>query len=261
MRYFLKLSYLGKNYCGWQIQPHAPSVQESLENAISTITREKVEVTGCGRTDTGVHASEYFAHVDLSQPLPLHFLDRLNKILPPDIAVAQILEVPADAHARFDAVYRAYAYQIEGRKNPFSCDTATFIYNFSELDFEKMQLAAALLLKYEQFFPFCKSNSDAHTMRCNLFRSEWEWNHHTQTAVYHIAANRFLRGMVRLIVGMCLNVGLGKLDIHSVEQALIEQKLLQPSSSAPPQGLALTAVKYPYLLEENGLIRLVSLPS
>ena len=258
MRYFLKLSYHGKNYCGWQIQPHAPSVQESLENAFFTITREKVEITGCGRTDTGVHALEYFAHVDLQQALPQHFLNRLNKVLPADIAIAQIIEVPADAHARFDAVYRAYAYQIEGRKNPFTCETASFIYNFNELDFEKMQQAAALLLKYEQFFPFCKSNSDAHTMQCSLFRSEWEWNLSAQKAVYHIAANRFLRGMVRLIVGMCLNVGSGKLQIDTVEQALIEQKLLEPSSSAPPQGLALTAIRYPYLVEENEIVRLVS---
>lgn len=258
MRYFLKLSYHGKNYCGWQVQPHAPSVQETLEQAIFTITREQIEITGCGRTDTGVHAMQYFAHTDLQNPLPEQFLSRLNKILPSDIAVEQLIEMPQDAHARFDADYRAYAYQLEGKKNPFSCETAAFIYNFDDLNFEKMQEAAALLMQYRFFFPFCKSNSDAKTMECQLYRSEWQWNLQEKTAVYHIAANRFLRGMVRLIVGMCLNVGTGKLSIETLARSLDEQQLLQPSTSAPPQGLALTEVRYPYLKQENGLFRLVS---
>lgn len=258
MRYFLRLSYHGKNYCGWQIQPHSISVQECIEKAIFTITREMVEIVGCGRTDTGVHAREYFAHVDIQEPLPEHFLNRLNKILPPDIAIAQIIEVPSSAHARFDATYRAYAYHIEGKKNPFTSEIATFTYNFNELDVKKMQEAAELLLQYREFFPFCKSNNDASTMECQLYRSEWEWDPVEKKAVYHIAANRFLRGMVRLIVGMCLNVGAGKLKIETVEAALNSQHLLQPSSSAPAHGLALTEIRYPYLHEENGIFRLVS---
>ncbi|MFZ4542921.1 MAG: tRNA pseudouridine(38-40) synthase TruA [Saprospiraceae bacterium] len=257
MRYFLKLSYHGKNYSGWQIQPHSESIQESIEKAIFTISREKIEITGCGRTDAGVHAREYFAHVDLENPLPEYFLNRLNKILPEDIAVEQLIEMPANAHARFDANYRSYTYQITGKKNPFTRDLATFIYNFDDLNFDKMQEAAALLLKYREFFPFCKSNNDANTMECQLFRSEWEFDALSKKAAYHIAANRFLRGMVRLIVGMCLNVGAGKLSLEKVEESLATQKLLQPSSSAPAHGLALTEIRYPYLQVVNGVLTLV----
>jgi tRNA pseudouridine38-40 synthase len=247
MRYFLELSYLGKNYNGWQIQPAAPSVQETIEKAIFTISREKVEITGCGRTDTGVHAKQYFAHVDLEHELPKSFLPRLNKILPQDISIHRIIEVSAEAHTRFDATHRAYEYHIEGRKNPFTQETATFIYNFADLDVEKMQVAAKLLLSYQHFAPFCKSNHDAKTMICHLSRSEWEWNAEEKKAIYHIAANRFLRGMVRLIVGMCLNVGSGKIPIADVKNALEKQTLLPKSASADPQGLFLTDIRYPYL--------------
>lgn len=257
MRYFLKLSYHGKNYSGWQIQPHSESIQESIEKAIFTISREKIEITGCGRTDAGVHAREYFAHVDLENPLPEYFLNRLNKILPEDIAIAQLIEMPASAHARFDAIYRAYAYRITGKKNPFASDTTAFIYNFDMLNFDKMQEAAVLLLKYREFFPFCKSNNDANTMECDLFRSEWEWDPVYKKATYHIAANRFLRGMVRLIVGMCLNVGAGKLSLEKVEESLVAQNLLHPSSSAPAHGLALTEIRYPYFQSKDGVITLV----
>ncbi len=247
MRYFLELSYLGKNYNGWQTQSAAPSVQETIEKAIFTITREKVEITGCGRTDTGVHAKQYFAHVDVENDLPKSFLARLNKVLPQDISIHRLIEVHAEAHTRFDATHRAYEYHIEGRKNPFTQDTATFIYNFVDLDIEKMQNAATLLLNYSEFAPFCKSNHDAKTLICHLSRSEWEWNLEEKKATYHIASNRFLRGMVRLIVGMCLNVGSGKITLADVQNALENQTILPKSTSAEPQGLFLTDIHYPYL--------------
>jgi tRNA pseudouridine38-40 synthase len=245
-RFFIELSYHGKNYCGWQVQPGSPSVQESIETALFTILREKIEIIGCGRTDTGVHASQYFAHFDWKEDaFPIAFFYRLNKILPKDIAIHRIVKVDNEAHARFDAFRRAYQYHIDGKKNPFSTEIATFVYNFEELNVEKMQEAARLLLDYQDFAPFCKSNHDAKTQRCELYRSEWEWDADNKKAIYHISANRFLRGMVRLIVGMCLNVGAGKMSIEDVKFALDNQVLLKKANSAEPQGLFLAAIHYP----------------
>ncbi len=244
MRYFSELAYKGTNYNGWQRQPNAPSVQQVIEEAISTILSTSVEVTGCGRTDTGVHASQYFLHFDFEGKFPKEFLRRLNKLLPADIAIRSIYEVAADAHARFDAARRSYEYHIGLDKNPFLTDTAWHFPFFEKLDLEKTQAAAALLLNYREFQPFCKSNTDVHTMECTLFRSEWVFDAASSRLVFHISANRFLRGMVRLIVGMCLNVGLGKVELDEVRQALDQQVLLKKSWSVPAEGLFLTEVRY-----------------
>lgn len=247
MRFFLELSYLGKNYNGWQVQPNAPSVQETIEKAIFTISRVPVEIVGCGRTDTGVHAKQYFAHFDFNQEFPKSFFERLNKVLPQDIAIQRIIPVSEDAHARFDASHRSYEYHIEGRKNPFTQESATFIYNFDQLNVEKMQEAAQLLLQYQEFAPFCKSDHDAKTLTCYLTRSEWVWDDINKKAVYYIVANRFLRGMVRLIVGMCLNIGAEKITILQLKEAMDKQQILPQSNSAAPQGLFLTDIRYPYI--------------
>jgi tRNA pseudouridine38-40 synthase len=247
MRYFLKLSYLGKNYNGWQIQPNAPSVQAEIEQALSKILRTPIEIIGCGRTDTGVHASEYYAHFDIENDLPTYFLSSLNKLLPNDIAIHRVIAVTDDAHTRFDATRRSYQYHLTGEKNPFQTDIATPIFNFDVLDKEAMQAAAAVLLEYKEFMPFCKSNHDAKTLRCDIYRSEWEWDLENKKAIYHISANRFLRGMVRLIVGMCLKIGEGKMTLEELRDALDKQILLKRATSAKPQGLFLTEVKYPFL--------------
>lgn len=247
MRYFAELAYNGTNYYGWQRQPDQKSVQEVLEDALSLLLRTTVEITGCGRTDTGVHASQYFIHFDYEQEFPKEFVRRLNKYLPPDIVVYSIFEVALDAHARYDAHYRSYEYHLDFRKNPFAQHTSYFFPFAERLDLQAMQQAAQLLLSFDEFFPFCKTHTDVKTLRCNLFRSEWEWLETEQKLVYHIAANRFLRGMVRLIVGMCLNVGLGKLTLEAVQQALEKQERLSQSWSVPPDGLFLTAVRYPFL--------------
>ncbi len=249
MRYFSELAYLGTNYNGWQRQPNAPSVQEAIERALATILRTAIEVTGCGRTDTGVHASQYFMHFDFEGKFPKEFLRRLNKLLPPDVAIRSVFEVAPDAHARFDATRRSYEYHIVLDKNPFQTGTAWHFPFYEKLDLEKTQAAAALLLQYGAFQPFCKSNTDVHTMECTLFRSEWVLDEAAPTGasrsmVFHISANRFLRGMVRLIVGMTLNVGLGKVELAEVQDALERQVLLKKSWSVPPQGLFLTEVKY-----------------
>lgn len=245
MRYFTELAYNGTHYCGWQRQPNAVGVQEKLEETLSTLLGATVELTGCGRTDAGVHASQYFAHFDRDEPLPDGLLGRLNRMLPHDIAVYQIHAVAPDAHARFDAIKRSYAYHISLRKDPFYINTAWHFPFFARLDLDRVQQAAALLLEHQSFYPFCKSETDAKTMLCALSRSEWILDEAAQRFTFHIASDRFLRGMVRLIVGMCLNVGLEKVTIEEVRYALENQERLKKSWSVPPDGLFLTAIEYP----------------
>ncbi len=246
MRYFLSLSYRGTHYAGWQTQPNAVSVQATLETALSTVLRQKIEVTGCGRTDAGVHARFYVAHFDYEAMLPTTFLNGLNSLLPKDVAVYEIRPVTPEAHARFDAYERSYEYYVSLRKDPFSTETAWFYPQYALLSYEKMQEVAALLPQYSAFFPFCKSDSGLEHYACNLKVAFWEQRPKEHQWVFHITANRFLRGMVRLIVGACIQVGKGQLAIAEVQTALDEQKILKKSLSVPPQGLFLTDVKYPF---------------
>lgn len=247
MRYFAELSYHGGPFFGWQKQPNQMSVQEAIEQGMSTILGSPIELTGCGRTDTGVHARQYFAHFDFLGEFPEQFLRRLNKFLPAAIAFRRIFPVGPEAHARYDAVSRSYVYQIDLQKNPFRGDMAYHFPFFGQLDPNLLQPAADLLLEYEEFYPFCKSNTDTKTNRCQLSRVAWEYAPHEQTLTFHISADRFLRGMVRLIVGMCLNVGLGKQSLEDVRTALDHQTRLTRSWSVPPQGLFLTDIRYPYV--------------
>jgi len=244
MRYFAKISYKGTRYFGWQKQPKDISVQEKIEAALAVIFREPTAVTGCGRTDTGVHAKDYVLHFDHRGDLPDDFISRLNKLLPKDIAFHRVSKVEDAAHARFDANHRAYVYHIGAAKNPFTTNTAYHFPFFNKLDRDEMQKAAALLKAYDSFFPFCKSNTQVKTMNCDIKRSEWIFGE--TEMVYHISADRFLRGMIRLIVGMCLNVGQGKLKLKEVEEALQKQERLRKSLSVPPQGLFLEDIRYPY---------------
>lgn len=243
LRYFAELAYNGTNYHGWQRQPNSPSVQSTIETALSTILRTETAVTGCGRTDTGVHASQYYLHFDYDGNFPKAFTRRLNKFLPNDIAIKSVFEVKAETHARFDAYYRKYEYHLNFDKNPFTINISYHYHFARDLDISKMQEVSKLLLKYENFFSFCKSNSDVKNMLCSLYQAEWKAQ--KDHLVFHIAANRFLRGMVRLIVGMCLNVGLGKINIDQVIEAMDQQIRLEKNLSVPAKGLFLTEVKYP----------------
>lgn len=247
MRYFTELAYNGTRYHGWQKQPNSKSVQETIEQTFSTILGQGIELTGCGRTDTGVHASQYFAHFDFEGNFPEGFLSRVNKFLPVDIAIRQTFEVADNAHARFDAVQRSYEYHLVFEKNPFEPETAWHYYLGKNLSMEKLTAAAALLLEFDEFAPFCKSNHDAKTMQCDLSRCEWQLDEKSGRLVFHITANRFLRGMVRLIVGMCVNVAVGKLELDEVQQAMEAQRPLAKSWSVPGHGLFLSKVKYPGL--------------
>ena len=243
-RYFLSLSYRGTRYSGWQIQPNDPSVQETLETAISTILRETVGITGCGRTDAGVHARYYVAHFDTEAEVPDNLLNRLNSLLPEDIAVFDIQLMPPEAHARFDAYERSYSYHITFRKDPFLTETAWFYPQFQKLNIDKMDDIANMLPYYPAFFPFCKTNSGLEHYNCTLIRATWKRLPDEQGLMFHITANRFLRGMVRLIVGASIQTAIGQLTIPAIQEALEKQQPLPKSLSAPPQGLFLTDVKY-----------------
>lgn len=248
MRYFLHLGYNGTRFSGWQIQPNAPSVQAEIETALSTILREPIGIVGCGRTDAGVHARYYVAHFDTEMPLPPSILMGLNSLLGKDIAIHQVQPVAPTAHARFDAYERSYKYHIALRKDPFDTETAWFFAQHAQLDLELIQEAADLLPQFEAFFPFCKTHSGVKHYICQVKTTQWVYIPGEHRLIFYITANRFLRGMVRLIVGACLQCGLGKMDIDTLRKALIDQKALPKSLSVPPQGLFLTDVKYPETL-------------
>jgi tRNA pseudouridine38-40 synthase len=249
MRYFLTLSYLGTHYNGWQSQPNAPSVQATIEQALSTfLGGVNCPVTGCGRTDTGVHARNYVAHFDSDKTIPGTFLKGINSLLPADIAIHDIRPVGQEGqeapHARFSAFERSYEYHIVTRKDPFFTQTAWIYPAFERLDLEKMQAVGRLLLRYHDFFPFCKTDSSTDHYRCDLLRAEWLYTPEEHHAVFHITANRFLRGMVRLIVGACIQAGKDQLSLQQIQHALETQTPLPKSLSVPPNGLFLTGIKY-----------------
>lgn len=247
MRYFLEIAYRGTNYHGWQIQPNARSVQETINTALSTIINQPIYCVGCGRTDTGVHASQFFLHFDAPEILPLHFVARLNKFLPKDIAIKRLIDqLPEQAHTRFDATYRAYDYYMHFQKNPFLQEHSLY-YPYAKLDHVVMQEVARLLLNYEDFVMFCKTGSDTKTTLCQLFKTELVYNKTDRKLRFHIAANRFLRGMVRRIMGLLLSVGRGKIGFEEVKTVMDTKGKFSINLSVEPQGLFLSEVRYPYL--------------
>lgn len=243
MRYFAELSYKGTAYCGWQRQPNSPSVQQTIEEALSTILRESVEVVGAGRTDTGVHAAFYVAHFDTSRPIanPSDFVYHLNALLPEDIAFGRIYEVDDDAHARFDATEREYRYYIESRKNPFTRATSWQL--TTPLDVNAMNRAAQVLLATEDFTTFAKLGSNNTNNICHIFRAEWI-EIECGMLVFVFRANRFLRNMVRAVVGTLVDVGRGKITPEEFADIVASRNLSRSSSSAPAAGLFLTDVSY-----------------
>ena len=250
-RYFLHLAYNGAAYHGWQRQPNAGSVQQTLEEVLSRILSEPVGVTGCGRTDAGVHASKYVAHFDTSRAVPLDFGHRLNRLLPADIAIRSIEPMgPAPEegvhgqHARFSAKHRAYRYDVIADKDPYRAALAWHYHAFAKLDVDRLNETAAMLMAYQEFAPFCKSKSDAKTMRCELRESRWVLAEGGRELRYYIGADRFLRGMVRLVVGACVQVSIGEMGLEEVRDAMIAQEPLRKPLSVPACGLFLTEVRY-----------------
>ena len=226
MRYFIELSYDGAVYCGWQRQPDAPTVQQTLEQGLSTLLREPIEVVGAGRTDTGVNASYYVAHFDCEKGVEncAQLVYKLNLILPHDVAVKSVRKVKEEAHARFDAVEREYTYYISQRKNPFRRYSAWQYY--VPLDMESMNEAAAKLLEYDDFTSFAKLNSNNKTNICRVVRAEWRRDaNDEQLLIFTIRADRFLRNMIRAIVGTLVDVGRGRYTVDDFERILHSRDL------------------------------------
>lgn len=245
-RYFVALAYNGTDFHGWQIQPNGVTVQECLDKALSTYFRQEVVSLGCGRTDAGVHATQFYAHIDLidiNEKELKSSVTGVNAMLPYTIAVSTIFEVAANAHARFDATARAYQYHLHYQKNPFKLDRS-WLYK-GVLDVEKMNQAAQLLLNYTDFSCFSKSNTQTFTNNCKIRHAQIElvedgW-------VFTIKADRFLRNMVRAIVGTLVMVGKGEIEVQQMGNIIESKNRSRAGQSVPACGLYLVAVEYPYI--------------
>lgn len=254
-RYFIELSYLGTHYHGWQIQPNAMTVQEKLNGVLEMLFKTKIMVTGCGRTDTGVHASNFYAHIDLDMET-LRFPEdqlmyKMNAILPYDIAINGIIETHIDAHSRFDASSRTYEYHLALSKNPFNRELS-YLSPFKDLDLDKMNEAAQVLLEYQDFECFSKVNTDVATFNCDIMKAGWEQKN--DSLVFTIQADRFLRNMVRAIVGTLLEVGRGNLSIQGLRKVIDSKQRANAGWSVPGKGLFLTKVAYDYIKDSKYIV-------
>ena len=242
MRYFITFSYNGTDFHGSQTQPNGNTVQAEMEAAFATILREPVALTFAGRTDAGVHAEKMVAHFDWTKALPANMDGRLNRLLPDSIAVQAIQRVTDDAHARFDATSRTYHYRITTRKDPFTNQFRTRI--APGLDFKAMNEAARLLLGQQNFASFCRTHTDVKTSICDVRKARWvQENEHE--AYFVITADRFLRNMVRAVVGTLFEVGKGKMTADEFAQVIAAKDRCQAGHSAPAEGLALIEITYP----------------
>lgn len=241
-RYFLELAYKGTAYHGFQIQDNAATIQLAIEKALFTLFKVEFNLTGSSRTDAGVHALQNYFHFDTDLSISNKHVYNLNAILPEDIAVKSIQAVADTAHCRFDAVARSYHYYIYQQKNPFLKDRGWF-YPY-ELDLALLQQAAAVLKKHTDFTSFAKRNSQVFTHNCTILISEWSIAA-DQQYIFHVQANRFLRGMVRGLVGTMLKVGRGQLSLDDFEKIILAKDCTKADFSTPPQGLFLAKVIFP----------------
>lgn len=242
-RYFIYLGYKGTDFCGWQVQPNGVTVQQSIEEALATLLREPVPIVGAGRTDAGVHARLMVAHFDWHEPIgDLAFLtEKLNRLLPKEIAIYRIVSVVPEAHARFDATSRTYKYYITTRKDPFNYE---LVYKIpGRLDFDTMNEACEVLFEYIDFTSFSKLHTDAKTNNCRIMRAGWELE--KDVWVFTIQADRFLRNMVRAIVGTLLEVGRGKLTVDGFRKVIETKDRCAAGTSVPGHALFLVDVTYP----------------
>ncbi|MNI51972.1 tRNA pseudouridine synthase A [compost metagenome] len=246
MRYFFHIAYQGQHYNGWQKQPGAISVQAVIEKALEQILKQPVPVIGCGRTDAHVHASQFFFHADIDKTFDFDLLYRLNKALPQNIAVFDIIPMEGLPHARFDAVQRRYDYFIHTYKDPFLSNQSSF-YQAPQLDLQKMKAAVNLLPQYKDYRAFCtQPNKYEHTI-CNVMEADLFVNENGDRIRFHIASNRFLSKMIRILMGKILKTGLGELSLDEFESLLIDLQTPKTLDPAHPTGLYLSKVTYPYL--------------
>jgi len=246
MRYFVELAYNGTPFFGWQRQPKQLSIQEVLEDSFSLLLKNIIELTGCGRTDTGVHAKQYFAHFDYTEPLSdvkcEKLLQKLNSFLPKEIVIYHIYKVAEDLHARFSALERTYRYYVATSKDPFRFQNSYRV--FEKLDMEAMNSAASFLLGNKDFTSFSKLHTDVNNNFCEIKTAFWEQQN--DQLVFTITANRFLRNMVRAIVGTLLLVGKGKISTSDFEEIVLQQDRGKAGMSAPAHGLFLEEIKYTF---------------
>ena len=240
------MAYAGSDFHGWARQPHDRTVQGEVEAALSTIYRRPIEVVGCGRTDAGVHASCFYFHVDLEEIIH-RFIFRMNSLLPGSVTFYSIHEVHDDAHARFDATQRSYRFMAHGDKSPFMHQFSSRIIELKRIKLAQLNEVASLLTQYDEFTPYCKTHADSNTMICALTKCEWSMNDETGQFVLDVTSDRFLRGMIRLLVGSCVLVATGSMPLDAVKKALDTQTRLPKNLSAPPEGLFLNEVVYPYI--------------
>ncbi|HYG02397.1 MAG TPA: tRNA pseudouridine(38-40) synthase TruA [Chryseosolibacter sp.] len=240
MRYFFEVAYNGSNYSGWQSQKNAIGIQSVIEDALSKLLQQQIGIIASGRTDAGVHCEQQFFHADIGNPFDNNFLIRLNSFLPQQIVINNIQPVRADASARYDAYERSYRYQITRKKNPFYHGYAWHF--FKAIDIKTMNAAAALLLGERDFESFSKVKTDVNHFICTIRKATWEEN--DDLLCFHITANRFLRGMVRAIVGTLLDVGTGKIKAGDFESIITSRDRRKAGANVPAEGLFLTGVKY-----------------
>lgn len=241
MRYFIHLAYDGTRYHGWQIQPNGISVEGEIERCLSMLLREPIDIVGAGRTDAGVHARHMVAHFDYEETDCAQLTYRLNKILPPDITIYKVEPVADDLHARFSATSRMYHYYVATRKSPFNRQY-TWRTHY-DLDFELMNKAAAIILEYKDFACFCKSHTDVKTTLCDVTISRWVQTSESEW-YYEVKANRFLRNMVRAIVGTLIEVGRHRMTLEEFRQVIEGKKRTQAGESMPGNALFLELVEY-----------------
>ena len=240
-RYFLELSYKGTAYSGFQVQANAGSIQEEIEKAFKVFFRKEIMMTGASRTDSGVHARQNYFHFDFEEPIDPEWVYRLNAILPGDICIRGIFQVPEGAHCRFDAESREYRYYVYNNKDPFQADRAYF-YPYP-LDWALLKTVATRLKDFNDFTSFSKRNTQVNHFRCTVMESHWE--HSEGGFYYRIRANRFLRGMVRGLTGTMLLVGRGQLSLREFEEILAEKDPARVNFNVPAKGLFLERVRYP----------------
>jgi tRNA pseudouridine38-40 synthase len=247
MRFFLHIAYNGYNYRGWQRQVSAVSVQECLEDSLSLIFKQKITCIGCGRTDAMVHASQFFVHFDIEHSFEFDLIYRLEKSLPHDIVVFDVFQMKnGTEHTRFDALERSYTYFVHTDKDPF-LHTLSAYYEYTQLNFDIMKKASQLLLKYTEYSAFCYTPDRHNTTICTITDVQIFSNINRNRIKFHISANRFLKGMIRIIIGKLLEVGAGRLSLTDFEDLLISKKREKRLNPAYPQGLYLSKVIYPYL--------------
>jgi len=244
LRYFIELAYKGTHYHGWQYQPDARSVQETVNKALTILLKKEIDVVGAGRTDTGVHAKQMFAHFDWDEELESTVLvHKLNSFLPKDIVIHSLIKVASDAHARFDATKRTYEYHIHTYKDAFETE-GSWLYPTS-LDLNRMNAACQLMFNYTDFECFSKTHTDVRTFNCILYEAHWKQE--GTKIIFTIAADRFLRNMVRAIVGTMINIGVGKINLGDFEKIIESKDRSQAGFSVPAHGLYLTRIEYQYL--------------